>query len=148
MNCLVCEYRQTFNDGHLYPVHEASYLGISLSFEAEIGVCKEHVDWVLDEFPKSLRKIGDTEMCLSSSKIEDDEYWFLLNAYHNQALQNIDRAKNCDRHDKEQIESSQRLAASYFESALTAFSITKDRECIKDDLLKGLKLLSHEEMPF
>lgn len=59
-NCLVCEYRQTFKDGPNYPVHYASYWGVSMGFNmCKIPVCREHVDWVTDEFPETLEAILD-----------------------------------------------------------------------------------------
>jgi hypothetical protein len=56
-DCLVCLYRQTFTNGWEFPIHYAYYHGLSLNFESEIPVCREHADWVADEFPDTLEPI-------------------------------------------------------------------------------------------
>lgn len=56
-SCDVCGYRGTFADGAAYPIRRATHRGVSLIMEAEIVVCGEHVAWVTDEFPQTLRPL-------------------------------------------------------------------------------------------
>lgn len=60
MDCLVCEYRRDgFEDGPTYSVHPATHTGVILLMDGAGGVCEEHLSWVTDEFPETLRPIEE-----------------------------------------------------------------------------------------
>lgn len=52
-------YRQDgFDDGHEYPVNAATHVGISvLMWTDDCPVCPDHLDWVTEEDPDSLKLI-------------------------------------------------------------------------------------------